>query len=68
LKVANMSCDTGPQIIKRLDGRALQTIRQCVGHGKELPFSGNDFPALACSNDCGSIRIGPDSPDRIAAK
>ena len=62
-----MNCETGPQMIERLDGRALQGIRQCGEHGKELPFSGNDFPALACSNDRGSMHNGPDRPDRIAA-
>ena len=62
-----MNCETGPQIIERVDGRAPQAIRQCAGNGKELPFSGNDFPALACSNDRGSMRNGPDLPDRIAA-
>ncbi|WP_231119115.1 hypothetical protein [Rhodovulum sp. MB263] len=67
LKVADMNCETGPQIIKRVDGRAPQAIRQCAGHGKGLPFFGNDFQALACSNDRGSMRNGPDRPDRIAA-
>ncbi|RAZ83814.1 hypothetical protein DDV93_16120 [Cereibacter johrii] len=67
MKVADMNCETGPQIIERVDGRAPQAIRQCAGHGKGLPMSGNDFPALACSNDCGSMRNGPDRPARIAA-
>lgn len=62
-----MNCETGPQIIARVGGRAPQAIRQCAGYGKELPFSGNDFPALACSNDRGSMRNGLDHPDRIAA-
>lgn len=62
-----MNCETGPQIVERVDGRALQAILQCAGHGKSLPFSGNDFPALACSNDRGSMRNGPDHLDRIAA-
>ncbi len=62
-----MNCETGPQIIERVDGRAPQAIRQCAGTGKELPFSGNDFPALACSNDRGSMRNGPDRPDWIVA-
>jgi len=62
-----MNCETGPLIIERVDGRAPQAIRQCAGTGKELPFSGNDFPALACSNDRGIMRNGPDHPDRIAA-
>ncbi|RBO52668.1 hypothetical protein DSD19_13245 [Rhodovulum sp. BSW8] len=67
MKVADMNCETGPQIIERVGGRAPQAIRQCAGHGKEWRSSGNDFPALACSNDCGSMRNGPDHPDRIAA-
>ncbi|QCP85173.1 hypothetical protein EYE35_05640 [Cereibacter sphaeroides] len=67
MKVADMNCETGPQIIERVDGRAPQAIRQCAGHGKELPFSRNDFPALACSNDCDRMRNGPDRPDRPPA-
>ena len=62
-----MNCETGPQIIERVGGRAPQAIRQCAGHGMKLPSSGNDFPALACSNDRGCMRNGSDHPDRIAA-
>ncbi|WP_227590658.1 hypothetical protein [Cereibacter sphaeroides] len=67
LKVADMNCEAGPQIIERMDGRAPQAMRQCAGNRKKLPFYGNDFPALACSNDRGSMQNGPDRPDRIAA-
>ncbi|WP_245947697.1 hypothetical protein [Jannaschia seohaensis] len=65
--MADMNRETGPQIIERVGARAPQAIRHCAGHGKELPFSGNDFPALACSNGRGSMHNRPDRPDRIAA-
>ncbi|WP_375186105.1 hypothetical protein [Pseudooceanicola sp.] len=62
-----MNFETGPQIIEHVGGRAPQASGRCAGHGKELPFSGNIFPALACSNDRGTMRNSSEHTDRNVA-